>query len=77
MPMELTVKRIGREPRHFVLTARQQSGKALRSLRMNAEALVLHLRDWNVGERTIRAILSVPIGATVTFTVTDTGYVAT
>jgi hypothetical protein len=67
MAIKATIRRTPGDPVQFTVTITPHTGPHARVLRTDGEGLNLHLREWELGERTIRTILSMPLGMVVTF----------
>lgn len=55
------------DPVQFTITVTPYSGSHSRVLTTDYEGLNLHLREWELGERTIHTILNMPLGTVISF----------
>lgn len=67
MAIKATIRRMQSDPAQFTVTITPHTGSHSRDLRTDYQGLILHLREWELGARTITTILNMPVGTVVTF----------
>ena len=65
-PLDATISRSHVDPAMFAVTINRHPRPSSRVERMDRDGLALHLREWNLCERTITTILNLPVGMAIT-----------